>query len=148
MFLADSEEAWKSVGKYFRNETTEKLWVNRAEEQLLLFYLKDQSREAEARQQSAVLQGLRQENERFFAVGRLAEAYLAASNGELSTAKSIIDVERSRFDGELQGAWRGLYQDLRRKVYPEPPEGGFRPGGRDDRGPAPAPENRPPGEPR
>jgi len=146
MFLADNEEAWKSVGKYFRNETTEKLWVNRAEEQLLLFYLKDKSREPEARKQSDVLKGLRQENERFFAEGRLAEAYLAAGNGELSTAKSIIEVDRTRFDEELQGAWRGLYQDLRRKVYGGPPENGFRPGKRDDRGPGPG--NRPSGDPR
>ena len=118
----------------------------RADEQLLLFYLKDKSRSADAAEQSKVLASLRNEDKRFYPESRLADAYLAAGKGDMSVAKTIIGAEQTRFNDELKGAWQGLYQDLRSKVYGEPrPRGprqdGTRPG-------IPGPDSRPPGDQR
>ena len=148
MFLADNEEAWKAVGKNYRNIPAEKLWVHRADEQLLLFYLKDKSRAADAEAQSKVVDNLSSEDKRFHAESRLADAYLAAGKGNTSVANEILNFEKSRFDDELKGSWQGLYQDLQGMVYGEPRPRDARPGGPRPDGPAPGPDNRPPGDQR
>ncbi len=150
MFLANNEEAWKSVGKNYRNNTAENLWVHRADEQLLLFYLKDQSRAEEATKLSNLLLNLN-DDKRFRAEARLAEAYLAAGRGDMTTANNIISTEQTRFEDELKDNWRSLYQDLRGKVYGELPRRGPRPDGPRSNGPGPGgpnPDNRPPGGPK
>ena len=126
MFLVNNEDAWKSVGKYYRNNIADELWVNRAEEQLLLFYLKDTRREQEAQKQIAVLEGLRGKGEHYYTEARLAKACLAAAKGEPSTAKTILGSDRVSFDSKLKGAWSGLYHDLDLRVNGIPPRGGAR----------------------
>ena len=138
MFLVNNEEAWKSVGKHFQNNPAEKVWVHRAEEQLLLFYLKDKSREQAALEQIQVLERLRNEGKRFYPESRIAAAYVAAGTRDFNKVREILSNDRAQFDSELKGAWRQLYQDLKFQVMGNPPNGGSRPG-------EPPPRNTPPG---
>lgn len=147
MFLGNSEEAWKAVGTYFRNDGNEKLWVERAEEQLLLYYLKDTSREVDAQKQIEVLMNLGSGGDkRFFLESRLARAYLAAGRGDFPGARSILGGNRQEFESVVTGAWLELLQGLWRKSYGA--SAGNGPGRPNDRRPddLPAgPDNRPPG---
>lgn len=141
MFLVNNEEAWKSVGKNFRNNPAEKVWVQRAEEQLLLLYLKDTSRQQEALEQITVLEGLRDDGPRFYPESRIAEAYVAAGVRDFTKAKSILSLDRTQFESELKGPWFRLYLDLQFQIL-GPPPGGPRPDG-----PRPGdPGSPPPGE--
>ncbi len=112
MFLVDNEDAWKAVGKHFRDQPKDTLWVHRAEEQLLLFYLKDKSREPEARKQIAVLEGLKGEDMRFYAEAQLAEAYLAAGARDFTTVKNKLSTHRGAFESKLAGAWKDMFRSL------------------------------------
>ncbi len=137
MFLVNNEEAWKAVGKYYANKPAEKVWVQRAEEQLLLFYLKDKSRERESLDQIKVLADLKYEGKRFHPESRLAEAYVAAGARDFNKAKNILSTDRTLFEAELKGPWLKLYLDLQYQVAGPPPDGGPRPGEDDRRGPPP-----------
>jgi serine/threonine protein kinase len=147
LFLGDSEEAWKAVGTYFRNDGNEKLWVDRAEEQLLLLYLKDKSREADAQKQIDVLMNMGGSGDkRFFLEARLAKAYLAAGRGDFPTAREIIGADRPQFETNLSGSWIELFQGLSNRSYRVPPGGS--PGRPNDRRPGdrnPEPGNPPQG---
>ena len=140
MFLVNNEEAWKAVGKYYANDAAEKVWVQRAEEQLLLYYLKDKSRERESLDQIKVLAALKYDGKRFYPESRLAEAYVAAGTRDTNKAKSILSTDRAQFEAELKGPWRKLFLDLQYQVTGPPPGGGPRPGEDDRRGPPPGEE--------
>jgi serine/threonine protein kinase len=145
MFLGNNEEAWKAVGTYYRNDGNEKLWVQRAEEQLMLMYLKDQNREADALKQIDVLMSLGNEDKRFFLEARLARAYMLAGRGDLPGARSNLGGNRQEFETVLTGSWIDLLQGLWRKSYGTPAGNG--PGRPNDRRPGDQPrqDNRPPG---
>ena len=140
MFLVNNEEAWKAVGKYYANDAAEKVWVQRAEEQLLLFYLKDKSRERESLDQIKVLAAMKYDGKRFYSESRVAEAYVAAGARDTNKAKSILSTDRAQFEAELKGPWRKLFLDLQYQVTGPPPGGGPRPGEDDRRGPPPGEE--------
>lgn len=123
MFLVNSEDAWKAVPRYFENDLKEKVWVQRAEEQLLLYYLKDNSRGPQADAQIQKLKSLRGDGDRLYTIGRFAEAYRAAGKGERSTAKSIADVEANRFRTVLDGPWAEMSMDLSRMLSGGPGRG-------------------------
>ncbi len=133
MLLVNHEDAWKAVGKYFANDNAEKLWVHRAEEQLLLFYLKDKSRDQESLEQTKVLASLRSVDERFYTESRLAEAYLAAGENNVNRLKSIMSTDSTKFETQLTGAWKVLYQDLLIQGQGPRPIRGPRPGEPDRR---------------
>lgn len=141
MLLVDQEDAWLAVRKYFGNSPTDKLWVGRAEEQLLLLYLKDKSRTPEAEAQIKVLAGMRGDNERFYIESRLAQAYLAAGARDRNTLRSILATDRENFRTKLEGPWRALFADLEFQANGPAPAGG--PGS-----PPPRPNDEPPREPR
>jgi serine/threonine protein kinase len=134
IFLGNSEEAWKAVGSYYRNDGNEKLWVQRAEEQLMLFYLRDKNREADALKQIDVLMTLGNEDKRYFLEARLARAYLAAGRGDFSGARFNLGGNLQEFESVLTGSWIDLLQELWRKSY----------GGPAGNGPV-RPDNRPSG---
>lgn len=129
MFLANSEEAWKSIGRHYRNSPADALWVERAEEQLLLYYLKDKSRVQEGMQQCDTLERLNPENQRLVAEARLGRAYLAAGQGDLVNARNLLSTYQTMLNSHLQGTWRALYQDVNQQVYGGPSTSrGGRPG--------------------
>ena len=128
MLLINNEDAWKAVGKYFANDNSEKLWVHRAEEQLLLFYLKDKKREQEALEQVKVLASLRSVNELFYTESRIAEAYLAAGSNNVNRLKKIMNDDGKAFQTQLTGAWKVMYQNLLMQVQGPRPVRGPRPG--------------------
>lgn len=145
MFLGDNEEAWKAVGTYYRNDGTEKLWVQRAEEQLMLLYLKDQNREADALKQIEVLMSLGNEDKRFFLEARLARAYLLAGQGDLQGARSNLGGNRQEFESALTGSWSDLLQRAWRKSYGPAGNGPARPNDRRPGDPPVRPDHRPQG---
>lgn len=109
MLLVDNEDAWKAVPRYFENDLKEKMWVQRAEEQLLLYYLKDTSRIPQAKEQVKKLKSIRGDEDRLYVIGRFGEAYIAAGQGNRDIAKSIVDSEINRFRSKLDGPWAAKY---------------------------------------
>jgi serine/threonine-protein kinase len=128
MFLVNNEDAWTAVPKYFGNDLKEKVWVERAEEQLLLYYLKDTRRGPQADAQIEKMKQLRGDKDRLFVIGRFGEAYRAAGKGERSVAKSIADSEANRFAAVLDGPWATMLDDLRTMLTGGPPRGSQPPG--------------------
>jgi serine/threonine-protein kinase len=121
MFLVNDEDAWKAVPHYFGDDLKEKVWVERAEEQLLLFYLKDTRRGPQADAQIEKMKQMRGDKDRLFVIGRFGEAYRAAGKGDRSVAKSIADTEANRFIAVLDGPWATMLDDLRTMLMGGPP---------------------------
>lgn len=128
MFLVNREDAWKAVPRFFGNDLKEKVWVERAEEQLLLYYLKDTRRGPQADEQIQKMKSLRGDGDRLYTIGRFAEAYRAAGKGERSTAKNIADLEANRFRTVLDGPWAMMYGDLLSMLSGGPSRGSQPPG--------------------
>lgn len=113
MFLGDDEEAWLAVQAYFPDE---KLWVDRAQEQLALLYLKDPRRYDDARQILEQMESRRREDESYYAKARAGMAALLAYQGNLTQARTILSASQVTFNKHLTGSWRDLVAETRRMI--------------------------------
>jgi eukaryotic-like serine/threonine-protein kinase len=110
MFQMDNEDAFKAVIEWFPGDV---LWTRLAHEQLALYYLKDSTRTSDALRELRFLQSLREENPRYYAVGRIGEAYLAAKAGDSRKAETILRSSSQEFARHLSGSWRQIEEDVR-----------------------------------
>lgn len=118
MFEMDNEDAFRAVIEFFPSD---KVWTRLAHEQLALLYLKDSTRIEDARQQLRILQDLRSENPRFYAEGRIGEAYLAVKVGDIAKARTILRSSQEEFERYLSGSWKQLEEDVRELVDADHP---------------------------
>ncbi len=146
MFVGDNEEAWKAVVNYFGHDAKDKLWVQRAEEQLLLFYLNEKTRQSDAQQQIEVLMRMGNEDKRYFLKARLAKAQLAAGRGDFPEARRNLGGNLQEFEAALTGKWIDMLHGLWIRSYGGPPRGGGpgRPDGQRPDGSPAGPGNRGP----
>lgn len=110
MFLVDNEDAFLAVKLWFPSD---KIWTQRADEQLALLYLRDRQRWRDAERQLNLLEGLRSEGERFYAEARVGRAALALYRGEEDVARRILQASAKEFEEHLSGSWARLEEEVR-----------------------------------
>jgi serine/threonine-protein kinase len=107
--LAGSEQEFLAVKEFWPQDDE---WVNRAEEQLTLIYLKDPARRAEADDQIDKLKILGNYDSRFQLEGRVAEAWLLAQGDDADRARvSAILSQLRASEDQLNDTWRNLMQE-------------------------------------
>lgn len=111
--MGTTKEAWLAVQAYFPDE---KLWVDRAQEQLALLYLKDPRRYDDARQILEQMESRRREDESYYAKARAGMAALLAYQGNLTQARTILSASQVTFNKHLTGSWRDLVAETRRMI--------------------------------
>jgi serine/threonine-protein kinase len=114
MLLVDNIDAFLAVENYHRND---RLWVNRAHEQLMLLYLKDYARySAEAEQQRRLLERLGGEDQRLYTEAQLSEAALLAYSRKYADAQRKLKlIDRANLQ-KLSRSWQELEADLQRLI--------------------------------
>ncbi|WP_437188337.1 serine/threonine protein kinase [Planctomicrobium sp. SH668] len=115
MFRLDDEDAFKAVIA-FRPSVEDTLWRKRAHEQLALLYLKDRTREADARAQ---LEILRKDFDQEAALeARVGNAYLDALNNNTQRARNSLQAEEAALNRTLTGSWQQLMDETRELIGP------------------------------
>lgn len=113
MFQIDNEDAFRAVIQWFP-DAKDRLWTQRAHEQLALLYLKDRRRHRDAEAELTAMRNLDPQDKRLQAQSRIGQAYLHVLNGNRDRAKLILQSDAADFEQYLQGSWRELEQDVRR----------------------------------
>ncbi|REK38930.1 MAG: serine/threonine protein kinase [Planctomycetota bacterium] len=116
LFSGGSEDAWLAV----RNEWDDEMWSIRATEQLILYYLKQPERREDAQREIDTLSSYAGKDPRYGLEAKLAEAALAAYDGNLSKARTLLNQSRNGFENDLRGSWKDLYEELREQIDPPP----------------------------
>ncbi|MCA8991700.1 MAG: serine/threonine protein kinase [Planctomycetaceae bacterium] len=113
MLMVDNIDAFRAVEFYHKSD---RQWVNRANEQLALLYLKDPRYWPDAEKQLLVLESASGDDPRFQTEARLGEAALLAYKKRYSDARrklqQISDTERQK----LSSSWRQLDADVAQLV--------------------------------
>lgn len=113
MFEVNNEDAFKAVIKRY---PTDSIWTPRAHEQLALMYLRNPSRQEDAKKELVILNNYGTPELRTKA--RVGEAYLSALNGDLTSAQNLL----FRNSGEIQqfisgnNSWKQREDDTRAMI--------------------------------
>ncbi len=89
LFLADNEDAWRSVIDDW-DEQSDRTWVRRAQEQLALLLLRRPDRWEAANEMLDTLATYGREHQRHEAEALAGQAYLLARQGEYQRSKNLI----------------------------------------------------------
>ena len=113
MMQIDNVDAFRAVQMWFPND---RLWVNRAHEQLAYLYLKNPRYALAASRQLDLLEGLRVDDERYFTEARIGRAALDAYAGRTSDARRILQtIDRSKLQ-KTSSSWQQLMTDIQQLV--------------------------------
>ena len=118
MWQINDEDAFKAVIQRFKHPS-DKVWVQRAYEQLVLLYLKDRRRREDARKTLGDLDSFRNDDPKFHSEARIGQAYLYVTDdgaGGVQSAKTILQKDATDFERYLSGSWQQLEQDVRNLV--------------------------------
>ncbi|MCA8998089.1 MAG: serine/threonine protein kinase [Planctomycetaceae bacterium] len=115
MIEVDNEDAFRAVIKWF-DDPKDRIWTQRAHEQLAFLYLKDRRRHRDAERELAEIKSLDPTDKRLQAESRIGQAYLHALNGNAELAQRILQSDAVEFDEYLTGSWRELELDVRRLI--------------------------------
>ncbi len=116
MFLVDNEDAFLKVIQEF-DDPKDKIWTQRAYEQLALLYLKDRQRAKDAEAALKRLEVFR-DAPNYHAEARIGQAFLILRDDQtsgVSRAKTILKSSNDEFE-HLSGSWKQLEDDVRRLV--------------------------------
>lgn len=111
MFKMDDEDAFKAVIEKFP-QPENRSWRLRAQEQLVLLYLKDRRREEDARKQLEALRSGYDEEEAALEY-RVGTAFLDALHNNQERAKKTLQSEQEAFNQKLTGSWRQILEETR-----------------------------------
>jgi hypothetical protein len=136
LMRVDNEDAFAAVKKYFPTET---VWVQMADEQLMLLYLKDAKNPARKKAIENQISALRAHaTNRFTMEAAIAEAYALFQTNQPQLARQRLEANGLLAltpDPAIKGSWRTMLQQI------TDPQQSFRPG------PGGNPNGRPPGGP-
>lgn len=111
MFEVDSEDAFKVV---IQRHPTDKVWTPRAHEQLALMYLRNPSRQKDARAQLDILKSY--ETPELRTKARIGEAYLDAMQGNYISARNTLDRSSGDIQQYITGSWKQREEDIREMI--------------------------------
>ncbi|MBX3443109.1 MAG: serine/threonine protein kinase [Planctomyces sp.] len=118
LMLVNNEDAFAAVERYFPNDRS---WVPRADEQLLLLYLKDvqnPARRSTIEKQISKLNRHGQSGSRQYSVeATIAKAYAQLHWGQAELAQTTLTANNLALTGpapeNVQGAWLRLFEEVR-----------------------------------
>lgn len=113
MLMVDNIDAFRAVQHY---HPTDRQWVNAAQEQLALLYLKDPRYVSEAERQLTLLDGLKGDDLRFHVEAQIGEAAIAAYSKQYDKAGRKLGLINSGDLARVSPSWKKLESDISQLV--------------------------------